>query len=138
MLLLWSRQRNFTLALEGATTEEAIAAERRAAFEAAEASRLQVPACCCLAHRKIDRRQSLAHCCIAGTAGAMLMLCCFRPMHCVSMCAHIYIRYQVRRRPSAAQCSVWADVRHCVTHALEEEEAAPVGGGIAGQTVQKF
>ena len=45
-IVLWRRQRNFTLALEGATTEEAIAAERRAAFEAAETRRLQVPACC--------------------------------------------------------------------------------------------
>jgi hypothetical protein len=38
------RQRNFTLELEGATTEEAILAERAAAFEAAETDRLQVRA----------------------------------------------------------------------------------------------
>jgi hypothetical protein len=48
-----------------------------------------------------------------------------------------HIRYQVYRRPSAAQCSVWADVRHCVTHAMEEEEAAPVGGAAAGQNVHR-
>lgn len=37
------RQQNFRLPLEGATTKEAIAAERAAAFHAAEAKRLQVP-----------------------------------------------------------------------------------------------
>lgn len=36
------RQRNFTMELEGATTEEAIAEERAAAFHAAESKRLQV------------------------------------------------------------------------------------------------
>lgn len=46
--VFWSRQRNFTLELEGATTEEAILAERRAAFEAAETKRLQVLGCCFL------------------------------------------------------------------------------------------
>ncbi len=38
------RQHNFTMELEGATTEEAIAEERAAAFHAAENKRLQVPA----------------------------------------------------------------------------------------------
>lgn len=37
------RQKNFTLKLEGATTKEAIEAQRVAAFQAAESARLQVP-----------------------------------------------------------------------------------------------
>lgn len=38
------RQHNFTMELEGASTEEAIAEERAAAFHAGENKRLQVPA----------------------------------------------------------------------------------------------
>lgn len=82
--MLLSRQRNFTLALEGATTEEAIAAERRAAFEAAETQRLQVPACCCLAQSNFKKLHTPI-----SQGKQQVPCCCPLLMHCVSRCVHM-------------------------------------------------
>lgn len=115
--VLYCRQQNFSVALVGATTEDALLEKRAAEFEAAEAVRLKVSG-----HAFNVDRTALALGCVAPRADHVVQLCTHTRKHREGL--YSVLRHWPWSSPHVVLTARGPQRPWCDWQELEDEEAA--------------